>query len=428
MNTSVQKKPLHAYALLCVVLLFLPKINLLTIENETAGLRIDDFILTGLAILLGAVFARNQKECNKIEILISGIVALSLISFLINQTLILSGILHVRASLFYCVRLIEYFLFFYVGKMARTHLSLRAIVACFLSLNTILMILQKWELLGTMRHLGSLTFDSSRVAGLSSFPAEMGGLLNMIFCYLLIDQPSKKSSPYHRGIWLQSRDLWIFLFFLVLTALTGARIAVATTLLLFMAYVIITYRKSFFQLLTGTLVFAILLAPIATLIILNTESLSARSQGLLSWSNLSLVGNVWDRIDLDAELYDALDYHFGDYDMSWWLRIHKWCYALKTYISHPVCYLQGIGPGAFSAAVDGGFVRILAEGGIIGSLLYFLLFREISKTSRILKWLVACFLLNMLFFDIYLAYKTMTFLFLVLGFETATAANTKKIL
>jgi hypothetical protein len=115
----------------------------------------------------------------------------------------------------------------------------------------------------------------------------------------------------------------------------------------------------------------------------------------------------------------------GSYDASWWMRIHKWAYALKLYCLHPECWLQGIGPGFAMAALDGGFLRILTELGIIGCVLYGRLFYLIASQTTQLYWMMVAFMLNMVFFDVYLAYKPMSLLFLIAGYAYATKAKSE---
>ena len=76
----------------------------------------------------------------------------------------------------------------------------------------------------------------------------------------------------------------------------------------------------------------------------------------------------------------------------------------------------GVGPGCFSSAVDGSFIRILTENGIIGLFLYGMFFRSIFSTHRVLSWVFFAFSMNMIFFDIYLAYKPMSLLLLMAGY------------
>jgi hypothetical protein len=101
------------------------------------------------------------------------------------------------------------------------------------------------------------------------------------------------------------------------------------------------------------------------------------------------------------------------------MRIHKWIYALKIYFDHPESYLQGIGPGFAFAALDGGLLRILTENGLIGAFLYWMFFASIYHQSKQLAWMVLVFVINMIFFDVYLAYKPMILLFFVSGYTYA---------
>jgi hypothetical protein len=68
------------------------------------------------------------------------------------------------------------------------------------------------------------------------------------------------------------------------------------------------------------------------------------------------------------------------------------------------------------AGLDGGFLRILTEYGIIGSFLFWKLFSTIYHKTLQLKWMVISFAINMIFFDVHLAYKPMSLLFFITGF------------
>lgn len=416
-----QKKLIYTISLFCVFLLFLPKLNIISFESETAGVRIDDFVLMFFCFTLGCAFHLNNKKVNQLEICLLFIVITAFLSFISNRLLVESGELQVRAKIFYVFRIFEYFLFFYVGRVASNIFSLDQIVRSFLYLNVLVMVLQKLGIVGKMTSFGTHIIDTSRVTGIASFPAEMGVLLNMIFCYLLLNKPKKGGSfnialpPLLKKVWEKSRPLRLFLIFTCLTVLTGARIAVLATLFIFFLYL---FKKNKKNALRFTLTFsAIIIAtlPLIYVLIVNTEGISSRSSNLISLSNYEIIATAWNEINTNIELDDNITLIEGNYDMSWWMRIHKWCYALKIYVTHPECYLQGIGPGTFTAALDGGFLRILTETGIAGCIFYWLFFRYIYRQSDTLKWIILSFGLNMLFFDVYLAYKTMSFLFFISG-------------
>jgi hypothetical protein len=62
---------------------------------------------------------------------------------------------------------------------------------------------------------------------------------------------------------------------------------------------------------------------------------------------------------------------------------------------------------------------MLVENGLIGLFLFWKFFKSIAKKSPQLMSMVAVFALNMIFFDVYIAYKPMSLLFLVAGMTWA---------
>ena len=111
------------------------------------------------------------------------------------------------------------------------------------------------------------------------------------------------------------------------------------------------------------------------------------------------------------------------YDASWWIRIHKWIFAAKSFFYNPECYLQGLGPGFCGAALDEGLLRIIVEYGIVGTFLFWKFFSSLAKISLQTRWMVIAFLINMIFFDAYLAYKAMSLLLFASGYAYRRKLN-----
>jgi hypothetical protein len=147
-----------------------------------------------------------------------------------------------------------------------------------------------------------------------------------------------------------------------------------------------------------------------------TAGVYKRSADLFSLKNFELFALVWDKIDISQNPIGNEVVQASNYDISWWLRIHKWLFMSKSYLNHPECYLQGLGPGYAGAALDGGLLRILTEYGLIGSFLFWKFFACLYRLNAQTKWMIIAFLINMIFFDAYLAYKTMSFLFFTCGY------------
>ena len=137
--------------------------------------------------------------------------------------------------------------------------------------------------------------------------------------------------------------------------------------------------------LVGALVFFGLIFSVLAVTIVNTSSVFERSADLISMRNLSLIEKVWDNINLDFDPVGKESVAMEGYDASWWMRIHKWMYALKIYLTHPESWLQGVGPGFAMAALDGGFLRIITEYGLVGCVLFWSFFSLIYKKNLQLK-------------------------------------------
>ncbi len=128
---------------------------------------------------------------------------------------------------------------------------------------------------------------------------------------------------------------------------------------------------------------------------------------------------MWNNVNINIEPSFNGTVDNGQKDISLWIRLQKWSYVLKVYLTYPITYLQGVGPGFAFAGLDGAYLRILVENGIIGSFLYWKLFKSIATKSPQLMAMVIVLAINMIFFDAYIAYKPMSLLFLVAGMTWA---------
>lgn len=407
----------------CLPLLFLPKMNLISLDaTETAGVRIDDFVLFFVGILLMWAHAASHHKIYKVEGWILLITFLAIFSFLVNRILVAFDILYMDAKIFYSLRLLEYFLFFYIGAMASQHFSGRTIVGMFFLWNLLIMTLQKLNLAGGIVSAGYHADVSSRVQGIASFPSEMGLLLNLIFCYLIFDETAKPKivqlfrSPFARDIVHNFYLYGMFFLFSIFIIFTGNRISIVA---LFVCFIFrlkqdlsLRSLSSYFFL----LIFIPIIAVSIVLVIKETAGVYTRSLDLFSFKNFELFSLVWDKIDIIHNPTGNEVVQAQSYDMSWWIRIHKWLFMTKTYWETPESYLQGVGPGYAGAALDGGLLRIVTEYGLIGAFLFWKFFACLYRLNRQTKWMIIAFMINMIFFDAYLAYKTMSFLLFTCGY------------
>jgi hypothetical protein len=404
-----------------IPLLFLPKINLVKIQDETAGLRIDDLAIFFFAFIASWGRLMQKERMLRIELWLIILVLFSFFSFAANRLFVLMDLLHLDAKIFYCVRIAEYFMFFYVGMLLSQFLRARTIIMAFFVWNALLMFLQKAEIVGEFSSL----FGYNEVSGIASFPSEMGFLLDMIFCYFLFDDSYKKqafsfSLPLQQ-VFEQLYIYGLFILFAVLIIWTGSRIAIVALTLPFLYKIKDIVSRSVTSLMIGV-IFLSCTVGLMLFSINRTDSVSKRSESLVSLNNLKVVQLVWNAQNIeDKPLEGELDGKDEESDLSWLIRINKWCYVIKVYLNHPECYLQGVGPGFSWQALDGGMVRIFVEYGLIGAAIFTQIFAAIYRKNEQLKWIIIVFLINMIFFDVYLAYKAMSVLFFITGYTYAVS-------
>ena len=406
------------------ILLFFPKINLISLSaGETAGIRVDDLVLLLIAsLIIWGHFILNEKIL-KIEGWIVLLTVFSFLSFISNQLLVEINVLHINAKIYYVFRLFEYFLFFYIGLIASRYRVGDQIIKMFFAWNIFLMILQKFHIMGAISSVGYHAEASSRVFGVASFPSEMGLILNLLFCYFIFfnkELPSKFLLLFsaHTRYFLQKLYVpFMFLLFGIFIVFTGNRISVLALFLCFLCKLKDEFNWRSIGSLIGLVVFSSVLIAGVVFVILKTKSVYERSASLISWNNLELAEILWDKIDLKGDaLTQETDVDAGGYDMSWWIRMHKWVFMAKCFITHPQCYLQGLGPGFSGAALDGGVLRILTEYGIVGFYIFYRFFKCLYCINRQSKWMIIAFMTNMIFFDAYLAYKSMSVLLFITGY------------
>lgn len=99
--------------LLLVVIVFLPKINIITIPGMTTGIRCEDFLVAIWIFLVLASKSKfiNSEEIKKVSGIYSMYIIVCILSNIINSIL---GNINFLLSLVFLFRKIEYFIFIYI--------------------------------------------------------------------------------------------------------------------------------------------------------------------------------------------------------------------------------------------------------------------------------------------------------------------------
>ncbi|NYA42986.1 hypothetical protein HZI31_06655 [Serratia fonticola] len=385
------------------ILFTIPKIDLVSVGNFNAGIRIDDFMIgIMLFLLLIHAFENKKKIIGKIELRFIYFILIVLVGAIYNSALF--G----RGTVLFPLRFLEYFVFFFMGYVycKGGGNPYKLIMFVFIA-NCAVAIMQKLGIVGGFNVRGYQPDMSERVIGLTSGPWELGVILNFATCYFLINAKSTAT----RYI--------VFAVATVIIFITGSRMS-----LLAQIVAMFIYLYSGASLLTALKRAAFIIPAVVLIIVYIGDSVVAeRSASLMSMDNLNSWVNYYDWVYLGDKVPDWSDLGMmsgGDVDASWSMRGTKWIYAIKLFLSSPVYYVIGVGAGAFGNALDGGWLRLLTETGILGLLLFISFLLAVRKTSRTMNLFVFVLAVNMLMIDIYMSYKVMSMFLFFAGFYVAT--------
>lgn len=382
------------------VLLFIPKINLISFRGETAGIRFDDFILLAvISLLLCSWIVNLDFRIDPVPAVGFAVVAVFCISNLINAD---------HSSILYSLRLVEYIIFFWSGKyFIRGHWDFPLVVKLLIAVNCGFIFLQSLGLVGGFTSEGyQLT---GRPFGISTNgPGEMGAFFNLAFAALVFGTKNATNFLY----WSTLTGLCIFL--------TGSRSALLAHCLLILVYMYQHSRsKNAFVLRT-----AVISGFLVAVFVVIPNPVSDRSADLFSRQNLDVFRQIYDDIPVDRQFSVVAEGGAPEdapegVDISWYIRGFKWAQVAKTMFAESLTvWIFGLGPGTLGPALDGGWFRLIAETGVIGTVAFLSLMRKISSLNTSCSMAVLALAVNMLMVDSHNAYKVMAFLFFLAGAQT----------
>jgi hypothetical protein len=309
--------------------------------------------------------------------------------------------LYARSSYFYSFRFIEYFLFFYFGYYFAQRYELRTLAKAILWINGPIMVLQVFGVVGGFASAG-YSSGVGRPIGLTGGPWEIGTIINICLAILLFERKVTKK--------VAARTVVITTALLLLTA---SRVAMLAQLAVVVAY----YRhqsSNFFSILWKS---CIALAILAAAVWFIPNPLQERSEKLFNVENFNYLQRMYDRTPDNPSLDAFYDFETqDDSDMSWVMRVSKWCVAAKLWMRDSTNPIFGLGPGGIGVALDGGWLRVVIETGMLGLISMLVLAHYIWCISTTLRGMLLAIAINMLMIDIYLSYKVMGLLFFAAGY------------
>lgn len=240
---------------------------------------------------------------------------------------------------------------------------------------------------------------------MTSGPWELGVILNFITCYFFASS-AKAHYKY-----------FIFVLGLLVILLSGSRMSFVAQVVLLMVYMF--NHANAVSIIRRVLI----VTPFVFLMLIyfSDSVVAERSEKLFNMDNIISLPDYYRNTELvkgDPDWTTSGMLDGNDVDASWAIRSIKWMYALKLFLSNPMFILFGVGAGTFGIALDGGWLRLFAECGVVGALLFISFLRRCKRRSKVMQYCFIVFSINMIMIDVYMSYKIMAMLLFLAGYMT----------
>ena len=413
--------------LVIFTLLFVPKINIITIPGSTIGIRADDLAVVFFVVsLIISAAVKRQKYFDlfskKMVACYAAFIVVSVISSLVNT---MNGNVELASSLVYTARFIEYLVVLPAGaillkngvkKDSLVHLFTAAIF-----FNLIICILQQKGFLLDIQ--SGITYPAGRVARPSAVfnaPFEICGVFMMFVpIYLIRIKNTKKSL-------LNVLPIVAISAIVYLSQSRSSLVIIAAVVAI---YMLATIRQ---KLMVLVMLIALVAACIAGVFAINNMSSKSRMSRVSSDSTEYAIQNAWRNRDFKnfTEDQDELPGVFYKGDPSLNIRLMKWFTVTDGAIKSPVV---GIGPSFIKIALDGSYLRLFVETGILGLISYvtalIFSFKAIPKKSKYRKIIFYVFLItaaHAIFIDVFYSSRVMSLYWIMTGMCIYLARVEKK--
>lgn len=406
------RKPSVNSFLYTVVLFCVFSFKLILVGVGESGIRADDlFIFAAFVVLLFRGDIRKVERSRAVNIYLV-FVLLNLISAVWNSAM---GRISPFLSLLFAVRLLQYMVFYYLGYLiARSGRSLIRAMKWYLAIMVVVIPLQ---MKGLFPVFGAFSGIQSRAVGNTNGPYELAVVAAFLLCFLCY----QLEGPMRAVVAM------------LLIVLSASRVTLVAT--------IFSVAKVLFQRAKSKLKLA---AICAVLLLLTGLSLAVfpmmlgasrsdvevfkRLSSLTSTSIPEEAAYIYSVIPsyrtsseyLEGEYLDSGDHAIGlegvEGEVSGAIRLFRWTSLIKSALSRVDTTLIGLGPSFGSAAVDGYFVRVFIETGLLGMAAFIAFAVTLLRDRRASSWpfreYVFIVLASCCFIDIGVSYKPMLLLWL----------------
>ena len=414
---------LYAIVLFC---LFSFKLIFINVGGGSTGIRADDvLILVAFLVLLARGDLRRIRRTRAFNIyLLFGLV--NFVSAVWNS---IEGRISLLISLLFVLRLFQYMVFYYLGfLMARSGRRFVPVMVWYLVLMAAVVPLQ---MLGIVPVPGAFTNITSRAVGNTNGPYELAGVTAFFICYLGYQHRRKIGGFVAFGLLVLSASRITFIGSIlsgvrVLIKRATARTRIATLASLLVIGAIVGF--------TATVMHSDSLSEIYVFDRLSDVASSTLLDGIVDIYRYSptyqVSSDYLDGLFMHHDVNAAARDISGDKEASGAQRVFQWACLIKSALLRPDTALIGLGPSFGGAAVDGYFVRVFVETGLLGIVVFLvfavLLMRERKGSSWPFREYVFMLLVTGSFIDIFVSYKPMLLLWLWYGILQYHAAQANR--
>ncbi len=385
-----------------------------------AGWRVDDLLLAAAFVLL--LLRGDLRRMPRSAALQAYLcfLAVNLISALWNGW---RGRVPVLYGLLFTARLAEYLLFYAMGWVLCTRGA--KLWSSFRWYFYALCVVVPLQTVGVLKVASQ--FNANRASGNTNGPYELAVVAAFFICIFGYEERKKLST----------------LAAVLMMALTASRGTFAGTA---MGYARRALRQKGQRVRALLLASALVLAALGASVWMEHRTAGAADNDALgsrlqSGSQLTSVAEarlLWDAAPVYANendyyagtFLDAADYAvLSGGDVSGMIRVARWATLLKTTLAHGDSMLIGLGPSFGSAAVDGYYVRVFIETGILGLAVFLWFLRRLwqaQAAGAAFQEFLLIVAVTGVFIDVFASYKTMLLLWVWHGVNQACACNVVK--
>lgn len=424
------KRKIYFLVMICIAIL--PKINIIKIPGNSAGIRIEDFLMVILCIYyLDNIFIKKKITIdNKI---MRKVIKLFLyyicITFIGSVFGVLNHYVKLHLALLYFLRKIEYFIMIFVGyDIIENNIYDESKIEKFFCLTVIFhfitSLLQIGGLIGSFNKgqmIEQLT--QGRVSSTFNGAYEFSAYLLLILPYFLYNLFRNKKSIIKNVIYI--------IIIIICIYYSESR----TSLIVLLIIVILMFFK-FERNLKLKLLIINIMCLILTLASFYNISINIEKNRFVSINVKEMIKTTKDAwYTKNFENYILTGNWFGnnnlilsqESDASYSVRVYHWMQLIDGVIKNPIL---GVGTSISGGSADGNYIRILAESGILGFTIWIYMNYYILKNTKkqmlknksvaIVRYALISMLLGAIFIDVFEASKVMMTMWFFIGISYAT--------